>query len=168
MENRNQPTAIESGIISELWHLSRTALAGIDTSRYARKVWWSKKFAKTDHAIPVQGAQQAFMYDSNIWAFKKEIMAPRSFLTSNNEVITGPRLAAACEAVATQMEASAIKVREEDAFASHVTQSGKDDYIDRFYTQVAAKIRNMENLHNFSVWQRVNMELTGDCVAFLA
>ncbi len=94
-------------------------------------------------------------------------MVFHSFRTHTGEIITGPRLQAACEAVATQMEASAIKVREEDAFAEHVTQSGKDDYIDRFYTQVAAKIRKQENLHNFSVWQRVNMELTGECVAFL-
>ncbi len=96
-----------------------------------------------------------------------KVIAPRSFLTSHNEVITGERLQAACEAVAAQIEASAIKVREEDAFASHVTQAGKDDYIDRFYTQVAAKIRKQENLHNFSVWQRVNTELTGECIAFL-
>lgn len=45
------PTALEQTIISGLWHTSRIALAGGDNSRYARKVWASKEFAKTEHAL---------------------------------------------------------------------------------------------------------------------
>lgn len=92
-----------------------------------------------------------------------------SFRTSTGEILTpdDPRLIDACEKVATQIEQSAVKVREENAFAFHVTQAEKDDYINRFYIDWAAKIRKRENLNDFSVWQRINTELTEECVAFL-
>ncbi len=88
-------------------------------------------------------------------------------ITSKGDLITGDKLQAACEAVAKQMELSAEKVRKGDAFIPHVTQAEKDDYINRFYTQEAKEIRAMENLHYFPRWQRINTELTGECVAFL-
>lgn len=98
---------------------------------------------------------------------RKEIIMLR---THTDETLTrdNPRLIAACEKVALDMEELAIRVREENAFGSHVTEQQKDDYIKRFYTDIAIEVRNMENLHNFSVWQRVNTELTGECIGFLS
>ena len=89
------------------------------------------------------------------------------FVTHTGEIVTGDKLQAACDAVASWYDNQAVKVRDENAFASHVTQAAKDDYINRFYTQTAQAIRNRENLHHFYAWQRINTELTGECVGFL-
>jgi hypothetical protein len=96
-------------------------------------------------------------------------MTKYSFQTSAGEVLlhNDPRLIEVCERVATWYEKQADLVRAQNSFAKHVTESQKGDYINKHYLQWAEKIRQRENLNNFSVWQRVNAELTGECVAFL-
>jgi len=88
------------------------------------------------------------------------------FRTHTGEIVDGDRLQTACESVAHWAEQNAYAIRNEDEYASHVTEAEKDEYL-RQDLEWAEKIRKQENLHNFSVWQRVNAELTGKCVAFL-
>lgn len=90
----------------------------------------------------------------------------QQFRTSKGETITGEQLQAACEKVAQWYEANALAVRNSNSYASHVTEARKDQKLAESYDW-AEKVRQGENLHNFSVWQRVNIELTGDCVAFM-
>ena len=42
--------------LSNLWHLSRTACAGGDSSRYARMLWASKEFARAHAEVTSGGA----------------------------------------------------------------------------------------------------------------
>jgi len=95
-------------------------------------------------------------------------MTKYSFRTHTGEVLTpdNPRLVAACESVAQWYEDNARAVRGEDAYASHVTEAQKDKNMQDQFAW-AESVRQRENLNNFSVWQRVNTELTGECVAFL-
>lgn len=44
------------GELSNLWHLSRTALSGKDSSRYQRMLWASKEFAKAHPEVSSGGA----------------------------------------------------------------------------------------------------------------
>ena len=91
------------------------------------------------------------------------------FQTHTGEIFAhdDPRLIAACEAVAQWYEQNARDVRKEDAYASHVKEGTKDNDMLKQYAW-ADKVRLQENLHNFSVWQRVNQELTGECIALLS
>ena len=91
----------------------------------------------------------------------------QSFRTHSGDIVTGEKLQAACEAVAQWYEENARAVRKEDAYASHVTEARKEQALLDKYAW-AEKVRQRKNLHNFSVWQRVNAELTGECVALLA
>jgi hypothetical protein len=93
-------------------------------------------------------------------------MVFHSFRTHTGEVVTGERLQAACKAVAQWQEENARAIRREDTYASHVTEEQKEQALSE-YLAWAEKNRKQENLHNFSVWQRVNTELTGECVALL-
>ena len=91
-----------------------------------------------------------------------------SFRTHNGEVLTpdNPRLVAACESVAQWYENNAHAIRRKDRYAKHVTEERKEENLQR-QLEYAESIRQRENLNNFSVWQRVNAELTGECIAFL-
>lgn len=88
------------------------------------------------------------------------------FITSKGEVVTGKRLRMACDVVALWYEENAKAVRKDDHYASHITELRKDQLMqDQF--KWADDVRMGKNLHNFSVWQRVNLELTGESVALL-
>lgn len=91
-----------------------------------------------------------------------------SFRTHTGGVLPSndSRLIAACETVAQWQESNAKAIYEENAYASHVTQEQKEKELSE-YRAWAEKTRSRENLSNFSVWQRVNTELTGECIAFL-
>lgn len=89
-------------------------------------------------------------------------MGIQRFRTSDNEIVTGERLAAALSKVADGVEVSAKRTRESNYYASHVTEQQKDQHLER-QMYLAAEIRRGENI-TFWLWQRVNQELTGKCV----
>ena len=87
------------------------------------------------------------------------------FMTHTKEIITGDRLKDALNKVADDMIENAHKVRGEK-YADHVTEQDKDRYL-------ADNLMNAErvregNYHSFAVWQKINMVLTGECVALLS
>ena len=51
-------------------------------------------------------------------------------------------------------------------FASHVTEKDKDEYAAE-QLKLANQIERGELDHNFTVWQRMNYFLTGECVPLL-
>jgi hypothetical protein len=90
------------------------------------------------------------------------------FKTSNGEILDydDERLIEACRAVAKWKRENAYGIRGEDLYASHVSEQRKDEYL-RADLRLADQIERGEHLHSFWCWQRVNQELTGECVGFL-
>lgn len=87
------------------------------------------------------------------------------FRTHTGEIVEGDRLNEAVQVVADWYRDNAKAIFDEDAYASHVTTERKKELLNKgldFAEQVRAG-----NITGFSVWQRVNMELTGECVALL-
>jgi hypothetical protein len=87
------------------------------------------------------------------------------FKTHTGEIVTGARLQDALNRVAQAWADNAKDVRTEDRYASHVAESEKDDYL-REELDYAESIRQ-GNIDCFTIWQRVNAHLTGECVAYL-
>ena len=87
-----------------------------------------------------------------------------SFRTHTGEIVKGKRLQDALEKVADKWASNARAIRENDDYAPHVTEEKKDLNLKR-HLAYAEGIRTGENVNNFTIWQRVNTELTGDCVA---
>jgi hypothetical protein len=88
------------------------------------------------------------------------------FKTSNGEIVEGPRLQAALETVANFWADNGRRIRTEDLYASHVTAEQKETNL-RNQLARAEEIRAGIKINNFTIWQRINVELTGECVAFL-
>jgi len=88
-----------------------------------------------------------------------------TFRTHTGELVTGPRLTAALASVASDWAGMAHAIRQEDAYASHVTEADKDSYLAADLA-MAERIRNGE-VKSFTIWQRVDTALTGECVALL-
>ena len=88
-----------------------------------------------------------------------------TFRTHTQEIVTGPRLAAALASVADEWAGMARAIRLEDAYASHVTDADKDSYLAEDLA-LAERVRAGE-VNSFTIWQRVNTALTGECVALL-
>ena len=87
------------------------------------------------------------------------------FKTHTGEIVTGERLQSALKQVANDWRDIARAIRSKDLYASHVTEETKDarlaEALDR-----ADKIE-AGNVGSFTIWQRVNTVLTGECVGFL-
>jgi hypothetical protein len=75
-------------------------------------------------------------------------------------------LQAARETVADWWAANAREIRETDPYAPHVTEEQKDQLLADSLAN-AEKIRRGELDNNFTIWQRINLALTGECVALL-
>lgn len=88
------------------------------------------------------------------------------FKTHTGKVVTGQHLIDACKQVADDMRISAKKVKEENKFASHVTEKKKEEYIHKFWYSVADRIER-GYIKTFSDWQSVNQVLTGECIGLL-
>lgn len=88
-----------------------------------------------------------------------------NFRTHTGEIVSGDRLAQACAKVADDWSEMAHAIRDKDEYAAHVTQEVKDRNFDRDM-ETAARIR-AGDVSSFTIWQRVNTVLTGECVAFL-
>lgn len=88
------------------------------------------------------------------------------FRTHTGEIISGERLIKAQNAVADFWVKNAHAIRKENGYASHVTDEVKEEALQRQLAD-AEKIRNSTMPMGFWLWQRINAELTGECVAFL-
>ena len=88
------------------------------------------------------------------------------FKTSDGRIVEGDELQQALEAVANDWHDMAIAIYKEDKYASHVTESKKIELLNKGL-DFAESIRQGNECHGFTIWQRVNTYLTGDCVALL-
>jgi|WetSurMetagenome_2_1015567.scaffolds.fasta_scaffold1673072_1 hypothetical protein len=88
-----------------------------------------------------------------------------TFTTHNGRQVTGTELQAALDKVANDWAQLARDIRAEDAYAGHVSEFDKDMNMLNMVAD-AEKIRGGA-VDNFTIWQRVNTVLTGDCVALL-
>lgn len=86
-------------------------------------------------------------------------------VTHTGEIVTGQRLIDARNKVADDWKQNAYAVREDDDYAQHITEQQKDFFLFQSL-QLAEEIR-WGNESSFTVWQRINTELTGECIAFL-
>lgn len=87
------------------------------------------------------------------------------FRTHTGEIVEGARLQTALNAVADWYAENARAIRREDAYASHVTEERKAEALAQGLA-FAEQVRRGEHC-GFSVWQRINTHLTGECVALL-
>ncbi len=88
-----------------------------------------------------------------------------TFRTHTGETVTGDRLRGALAKVASDWRELAHAIRKEDAYASHVTTETKEDAL----RDMLARADGIEtgDVRSFTIWQRVNQALTGECVALL-
>ena len=82
--------------------------------------------------------------------------------THTGEIISGERVRVARAKVADDWAAMAHAIRTEDAYASHVTADEKDANLRRELAR-ADEIRSGD-AGGFTIWQRINAELTGEWV----
>lgn len=69
-------------------------------------------------------------------------------------------------ATAAKMEQTALGIREEDLYASHVTEEQKDDNLTKSL-RYAKEVRKGEHLSNLTVAQRIRYYETGECLPIL-
>lgn len=86
-------------------------------------------------------------------------------VTHTGEIITGERVQLALNIVAQFWLDNAYAVRKQDQYASHVTTKQKDHNLSQGIKHSQA-VKNGQD-YGFTTWQRLNNELTGECVAFL-
>lgn len=89
-----------------------------------------------------------------------------NFRTHTGEVITGESLDRALNVVADFWENNAHAIYAEDEYGSHVSEKTKRDALERQLEQ-SKRIRAGTEPMGFWLWQRINTELTGECIAFL-
>lgn len=91
------------------------------------------------------------------------------FIDSNKKRYAddSPEYVKACETVANQWRESAKAVKANDPYASHVTEEYKEAKFKRDMNY-ADQIEFGEVSFNFTIWQRINTELTGECPGFLS
>ena len=90
----------------------------------------------------------------------------KTFNTRNGKTVSGDALLNACKRVAQELRESAEEVKKENAFASHVTDVEKEAYIKRYWLDIADTVER-GNITSFTIWQKINYVLTGECVALL-
>ena len=89
----------------------------------------------------------------------------KDFITSENEVVNGKRLSDAIKKVGRDWNRLAKNMYKENAYASHVTEETKINNLKKMVAD-SIEIRQGE-IKNFTIWQRINTELTGKCVPLL-
>lgn len=90
----------------------------------------------------------------------------QQFRTHTGEIISGERLQRAINKVADDWAELSRAIRREDCYAEHVTTAKKDEYLAEGLAR-AESIR-AGDIQSFTIWQRVNAELTGECVALFS
>lgn len=89
----------------------------------------------------------------------------QSFKTHTGEIVSGDRLRTALNKVANDWAENARAIRIEDAYGSHITEEQKNRYLAEGLA-FAETIREGV-IGSFTIWQRVNTALTGECVGLL-
>lgn len=89
-----------------------------------------------------------------------------SFTTHIGRVVTGEELKAALSAVADDWAQLAIAIHREDCYAPHVTLEQRDEYLIEMLKD-AEDIR-AGHVRSFTIRQRINTKLTGECVALFS
>lgn len=89
-----------------------------------------------------------------------------TFRTHKDETVSAQALVKAQHAVADWYRNNAYGIRAEDLYASHVTEATKEKRLQEQLAQ-AERIRAGTEPMGFWLWQRINTELTGECIAFL-
>jgi len=87
------------------------------------------------------------------------------FTTHKGEIVTGERLTEALEKVGDAWEANARAIFKEDAYAPHVTLDRRQEYLTEGLL-TAQRIREGKET-GLTVLQRLNTQLTGECIALL-
>lgn len=90
----------------------------------------------------------------------------QTFRTHDGRIVDGPELAKALKTVAQNWRDLAHAIRKEDCYASHVTEATKDKYRDDMLSH--ADEIEAGYVHSFTIWQRLDTVLTGECVALLS
>ena len=89
----------------------------------------------------------------------------KHFRTHTGDIVEGAKLRRALNRVAKFYRENAQAIYDEDCYASHVTQQTKDEILAR--DLAAAEEIKKGRVDSFAVAQRLNTELTGECVALL-
>jgi len=89
----------------------------------------------------------------------------KEFITHTGETVSGERLREALNIVANKYADNAKGIRQEDFYASHVTEEQKDKNLENDLN-IAESIRAGKET-GFWVLQRLNTVLTGECIAML-
>lgn len=76
-----------------------------------------------------------------------------------------PNFLDACKQVANDFREIAHNIRKEDCYASHVSEENKIEELQKSLERADRIEAGI--VDNFTVWQRVNEVLTGECVALL-
>jgi len=89
-----------------------------------------------------------------------------TFRTHTGEIVSGVRLTAALKQVASDWRQLGFDIRDENAYAAHVTEAEKD-------ADILARLKEADaietgHIQSFTIWQRVNAVLTGECVALIS
>lgn len=88
------------------------------------------------------------------------------FRTHAGTLVEGAALQKAQGKVADDLAALARGIFQEDCYAAHVTRAEKETYLQDGLKQ-AERVRAGKEPIGFWLWQRIDTELTGECVAFL-
>lgn len=88
------------------------------------------------------------------------------FRTHTGEIVKGQRLQDALNKVGDDWETLAMDIRAEDAYASHVTELQKGLFLAKMVYD-ADQIR-AGYVESVTIAQRINTELTGECIALLS
>jgi hypothetical protein len=86
-------------------------------------------------------------------------------LTHTGEIVSGRRLQDARDEVSDYWVDLSYAIRKEDLYASHVSEEKKEDILLKSI-DFAENIRTGK-IYSFTVWQRINNVLTGECIALL-
>lgn len=90
----------------------------------------------------------------------------KEFATHTGEIVTGDRLKQALNVVADWYAENARATYAENAYANHVTQQEKERLLEDGLNH-AEKVR-AGKVTSLTVWQRIDTELTGECIALLS
>jgi len=99
-------------------------------------------------------------------AFNWAQTAGLTFVTHTEEVVSGQRLVDAINKVADNMVVGYNKQRHE-YYAPHITEKQKDEFLVK-NLKYAEEVRQGQHLNNFSIWQRIDTELTGETAPLFA
>lgn len=89
----------------------------------------------------------------------------KAFITSKGQIFKGKKLLIALNSVANDWVQLQYAIRYSDDYASHITEETKDRLLEEGL-KYAEQIRK-GHLANFTILQRLNTKLTGECIALL-